>query len=121
MRCCSSSPEFGDEERNDVLSEWYVGPVLFVTDYGRSVDFCVNHRVHAELAVWGRREGACRAGRSPGLRAHLSSQWPDKVRSGLMFIPLDVDVLHALRAELEGKGVNVKDGYWGYPLRLQPM
>ena len=30
----------------------------------------------------------------------LSSQSPDKVRSGLMFISRDVDVLHALRAEL---------------------
>jgi hypothetical protein len=35
-----------------------------------------------------------------------------------MFISLDVDVLLALRAELEAKGVNVKDGYWGYPLMV---
>jgi hypothetical protein len=60
----------------------------------------------------------------------LSSQWPDKVAKGLMFISLNVDVapdglraeaeaaLDRLRVELEGKGVNVADGYWGYRLML---
>jgi hypothetical protein len=42
----------------------------------------------------------------------LSSQWPDKVGKGLMFISLDVGVLDALRAELEGRGVDVLDGQW---------
>ena len=31
-----------------------------------------------------------------------------------MFISLDVGVLDALRAELEGRGVDVKEGQWGY-------
>jgi hypothetical protein len=35
-----------------------------------------------------------------------------------MFISLEIDVLLALRAELEAKGVNVEDGYWGYPLMV---
>jgi hypothetical protein len=43
----------------------------------------------------------------------LSSQWPDNVGKGLMFISLDVEVLNALRADLEGRGVDVKDGHWG--------
>jgi len=47
----------------------------------------------------------------------FSSQWPDKVGKGLMFISLDVGVLDALRAELEGRGVDVLDGQWGYRLR----
>jgi hypothetical protein len=42
----------------------------------------------------------------------LSSQWPDKVGKGLMFISLDVGLLDALRAELEGRGVDVMDGQW---------
>lgn len=33
-----------------------------------------------------------------------------------MFISLDVGVLDALRAELEGRGVEVKTGRWGYRL-----
>ena len=48
----------------------------------------------------------------------VSSQWPSKVGMGLMFISLDVDVLRALRQELEGRGVGVKDGFWGYPLMI---
>jgi hypothetical protein len=35
-----------------------------------------------------------------------------------MFISLDVGVLDALRAELEGRGVDVKDGRWGYRLMV---
>ena len=53
-----------------------------------------------------------------GCALNLSSQWPDKVGKGLMFISLDVEVLNALRAELEGRGVDVKDGHWGYRLMV---
>lgn len=50
---------------------------------------------------------------------------PEKVGKGLMFISLNVEpptheaevaALDALRAELEAKGVAVKDGSWGYRL-----
>jgi hypothetical protein len=40
------------------------------------------------------------------------------VGKGLMFISLDVGVLDALRAELEGRGVDVMDGQWGYRLMV---
>jgi hypothetical protein len=53
-----------------------------------------------------------------GCELILSSQWPDKVGKGLMFISLVVGVLDALRAELEGRGVDVKDGQWGYRLMV---
>ena len=33
-------------------------------------------------------------------------------------ISLDGEVLNALRAELEGRGVDVKDGHWGYRLMV---
>ena len=55
----------------------------------------------------------------------LSDQWPQKIGKGLMFISLNVEpdtheaataALDALRAELEAKGVSVKDGSWGYRL-----
>ena len=35
-----------------------------------------------------------------------------------MFISLDVKVLNALCAELEGRGVDVNDGRWGYRLMV---
>jgi catechol 2,3-dioxygenase-like lactoylglutathione lyase family enzyme len=50
---------------------------------------------------------------------------PEKIGKGLMFISLNVEpptheaataALDALRAELESKGVPVKDGWWGYRL-----
>jgi uncharacterized glyoxalase superfamily protein PhnB len=53
----------------------------------------------------------------------LADTWPDKVGKGLMFISLNAENiasqvagLDALRAELEAKGVTVKDGSWGYRL-----
>ena len=55
----------------------------------------------------------------------LSDQWPEKVGKGLMFISLNVEpetheaevaALDALRAELEARGVPLKDGHWGYRL-----
>jgi uncharacterized glyoxalase superfamily protein PhnB len=55
----------------------------------------------------------------------LSSQWPDKIGKGLLFISLNIEpptieaataALDALRAEFESKGVAVKDGSWGYRL-----
>ena len=50
---------------------------------------------------------------------------PEKIGKGLMFISLNVEpatreaavaALDALRAELEAKGVPVKEGSWGYRL-----
>ncbi|MBO0758364.1 MAG: hypothetical protein J2P54_21140, partial [Bradyrhizobiaceae bacterium] len=58
----------------------------------------------------------------------FSSQWPDKVGKGLIFISLNVDAvldkpgaevevaLDELRTEFESKEVNVEDGWWGYRL-----
>ncbi|MGO9066105.1 MAG: VOC family protein [Myxococcaceae bacterium] len=48
----------------------------------------------------------------------LCSQEPEKTGRGRMFISLDVDVLHLLRAEFEGRGVAVGNGRWGYPLMV---
>ena len=52
----------------------------------------------------------------------LANTWPEKIGKGLMFISLNAEpqtqiaALDALRAELEAKGVPVKDGSWGYRL-----
>jgi catechol 2,3-dioxygenase-like lactoylglutathione lyase family enzyme len=99
-------------------NEWFARPVLFVADIDRSVDFYVKQlgftqpwRYEEEGKAW-----VAQVDRQ-GCELILSSQWPDKVGKGLMFISLDVGVLDALRAELEGRGVDVKDGQWGYRLR----
>jgi catechol 2,3-dioxygenase-like lactoylglutathione lyase family enzyme len=84
-------------------NEWFARPVLFVADIDRSVDFYVKRlgftqawRYEEEGKAW-----VAQVDRQ-GRELILSSQWPDKVGKGLMFISLDLSVLHALRAELEG-------------------
>jgi catechol 2,3-dioxygenase-like lactoylglutathione lyase family enzyme len=101
------------------MSEWFARPVLFVTDVGRSVDFYVNQLGFTRAWCY-EEDGKAYVAQvdRQGCELILSSQWPKKVGSALMFISLDVDVLHALRAELEGKGVAVKDGEWGYRLMV---
>jgi catechol 2,3-dioxygenase-like lactoylglutathione lyase family enzyme len=104
----------------DVMSNvWYARPVLFVADIDRSVEFYVKQlgfsnpwRYEEEGKTW-----VAQVERR-GCELILSSQWPEKVGNGLLFISLDVEVLDALRAELEGRGVDVKDGRWGYRLMV---
>jgi catechol 2,3-dioxygenase-like lactoylglutathione lyase family enzyme len=93
--------------------------VLFVADIDRSVDFYVEQlgftqswRYEEEGKAWVAQVDRL------GCALILSSQWPDKVGKGLMFISRDVGVLDALRAELEGRGVDVMDGQWGYLLMV---
>jgi uncharacterized glyoxalase superfamily protein PhnB len=101
------------------MSEWFARPVLFVADVGRSVDFYVNQLGFTRAWCY-EEDGKAYVAQvdRQGCELILSSQWPKKVGSALMFISLDVDVLHALRAELENKGVAVKDGEWGYRLMV---
>ncbi len=99
--------------------EWFGRPVLFVADIDRSVDFYV--RQLGFIQPWRyEEEGQALVAQveRQGCALILSSQWPAKVGRGLMFISLDVAVLNAVRAEFEGKGVEVRDGYWGYRLMI---
>ena len=91
-------------------NKWYARPVLFVADIDRSVDFYVKQlrfsqpwRYEEEGKAW-----VAQVERQ-GCELILSSQWPDKVGKGLMFISLDVEVLNALRgAGRKGRG---RDGW----------
>jgi uncharacterized glyoxalase superfamily protein PhnB len=104
---------------DNVVSDWFARPVLFVNDVDRSIDFYVDQLGFTKSWRY-EEEGKARVAQvdRQGCALILSSQWPNKVGTGLMFISLDVEVLHELRAELENKGVDVKDGYWGYPLMV---
>jgi catechol 2,3-dioxygenase-like lactoylglutathione lyase family enzyme len=100
-------------------NKWFARPVLFVEDIDRSVDFYVKQLGFTQPWRY-EEEGTALVAQvdRQGCELILSSQWPDKVGKGLMFISLDVDVLDALRAELEGRGVDVRDGQWGYRLMV---
>jgi catechol 2,3-dioxygenase-like lactoylglutathione lyase family enzyme len=100
-------------------NRWYSRPVLFVADIDRSVDFYVKQLGFTQAWRY-EEEGKAWVAQVDRLGCELifSSQWPDKVGKGLMFISLDVGVLDALRAELQERGVAVKDGQWGYRLMV---
>src|SRR5215471_15349295 len=101
------------------MSRWYARPVLFVSEVDRAVEFYVARLGFTQSWRHEQNDKALVAQVDrQGCELILSSQWPDKVGTGLMFISLDVRVLNALRAELEAKGVKVKDGWWGYRLMV---
>ena len=101
------------------MSNWYARPLLFVRDIGRSVDFYVNQLGFTKS--WGYEEEGTEfvaQVEREGCDLILSTQWPDKVGTAIIFISLDLDVLHALRTELEGRHAPVTDGHWGYRLMV---
>ena len=101
------------------MSEWFARAVLFVADVDRSVDFYA--RQLGFNRGWRHEEnGKAQVAQvdRQGCELILSSQWPDKVGSALIFVSLEHEILLALRAELEGRGVEVKEGHWGYRVMI---
>src|ERR1039458_1847903 len=105
------------------MTDWFARPVLHVTDVEASLRFYVDRL--GFTSPWrydedGRAHVAQVGGQGCGLT--LANTWPEKIVKGLMFISLNAEpqtqiaALDALRAELEAKGVPVKDGSWGYRL-----
>ena len=108
------------------MADWFARPVLHVTDVAASLRFYVD-RLGFTIPWQYDDQGkpfVAQVDRQ-GCALILSSQWPEKVGKGLMFISLNVEpdtrqaqveALDALRAEFEGNGAPVKDGSWGYRL-----
>ena len=108
------------------MTDWFARPVLHVADVEASLLFYVNRlgftspwRYHEDG-----RAHVAQVDRQ-GCALILADTWPEKIGKGLMFISLNVEpatpeaaaaAVDALRAELEAKGVPVKDGSWGYRL-----
>jgi uncharacterized glyoxalase superfamily protein PhnB len=108
------------------MTDWFARPVLHVTEVEASLRFYVERL--GFTCPWRFDEDGktfvAQVDRQ-GCALILSSQWPEKIGKALMFISLNVEpetqeaavsALDALRAELEGKGVAVKEGSWGYRL-----
>src|ERR1700722_16699411 len=108
------------------MTEWFARPVLHVKDVEASLRFYVD--LLGFSSPWryggGGRTFVAEVERQ-GCALILSQQWPEKIGRGLMFISLNTEpqtpeaaiaALDALRAELEARGVPVKDGSWGYVL-----
>jgi uncharacterized glyoxalase superfamily protein PhnB len=105
------------------MTDWFARPVLHVRDVEASLGFYVNRL--GFTSPWrfddDGRPRVAQVDRQ-GCALILSDQWPEKIGKGLMFISLNheaemqIAALDALRAELEAKGVPVKEGSWGYRL-----
>ncbi len=105
------------------MTDWFARPVLHVKDVEASLRFYVNQL--GFTSPWRYDEdGKAHVAQVEGLGCSLilADTWPEKIGKGLMFISLNAEpetqvaTLDALRAELEAKGVPVKDGSWGYRL-----
>jgi len=109
------------------MTEWFARPILHVRDvdaslrfYGNLLGFTSPWRYDEEGSA--RVAQVDRQGCALILANNLSSE---KIGKAVMFISLNVDpatpenaaaALDALRAELQAKGVPVKEGLWGYRL-----
>ncbi len=109
------------------MTEWFARPILHVKDVDASLGFYV--KLLGFTSPWrydeeGRTRVAQveRQGCALILANNLDAR---KIGQGVMFISLNVEpatpetlvtALDALRAELEAKGVSVKEGSWGYRL-----
>jgi catechol 2,3-dioxygenase-like lactoylglutathione lyase family enzyme len=116
------------------MTDWFARPVLHVTDVEASLRFYVNRL--GFTSPWRYDEdGTAHVAQveRQGCALILADTWPEKIGKGLIFISLNVSpdvsledepamrkattaALDALRAELEAKGVPVKEGSWGYRL-----
>jgi uncharacterized glyoxalase superfamily protein PhnB len=105
------------------MADWFARPVLHVRDVEASLGFYVDQL--GFTSPWrfddDGRPRVAQVDRQ-GCALILSDQWPEKIGKGIMFISLNhepemqIAALDALRAELEAKGVPVKEGSWGYRL-----
>jgi len=105
------------------MTDWFARPVLHVKDVDASLLFYVNQLGFTSPWRYGEdgRAHVAQVDRQ-GCALILADTWPEKIGKGLMFISLNAEpqmqvaALDALCAELEAKGVPVKDGSWGYRL-----
>jgi catechol 2,3-dioxygenase-like lactoylglutathione lyase family enzyme len=112
------------------VTDWFARPILNVADVEASLRFYVD-RLGFTCPWRFDEQGKAYVAQvdRQGCSLILASTWaktqPEKVGKAMMFISLNVEpatpeaetaALDALRAELEARGVPVKDGSWGYRL-----
>jgi catechol 2,3-dioxygenase-like lactoylglutathione lyase family enzyme len=109
------------------MTDWFARPVLNVSDVEASLRFYIKRLGFTCPWRYNEEEGSAYVAQvdRQGCALILAKKWPEKIGKGLMFISLNVEpdtheaavaALDALRAELEAKGVLVKEGWWGYRL-----
>ena len=112
--------------RSSPSAEWFNRPVLHVSSVDASLRFYVDQLgFKVPWRVVDDEDGRALVAEvdRQGCALILSEQWREKAGTGLMFISLniepptheaEIEAVDALRAELQGRGVSVKEGHWGY-------
>jgi len=108
------------------ITGWFARPIFNVTDVEAALRFYVDQL--GFTSPWRFDEdGTAYVAQveRQGCAIILARTWPDKIGQSLLFISLNVEpetpeastaALDTLRAELEARGVPVKEGRWGYRL-----
>jgi len=101
------------------VAKWYSRPLLFVGDVDRASQFYVEQLGFSE--AWRHIEDGkaliAQVDRD-GCELILSSQWPERAPNGIIFLSLEPEDVRSVRADLEERGVKVREGWWGYPLMV---
>jgi uncharacterized glyoxalase superfamily protein PhnB len=109
------------------MTDWFARPVLHVKNVEASLRFYVDRLGFTSPWRYDGEDGKLHVTQvdRQGCALILADTWPEKIGKSLMFISLNVEpatheaavaALDALRAELEAKGVSVKEGSWSYRL-----
>jgi catechol 2,3-dioxygenase-like lactoylglutathione lyase family enzyme len=103
----------GKKERS--MLDWNARPVFFVSDVERAMGFYVGQLGFMETNRYA-EEGKVLVGgvERDGCRLLLSCQEPQKNGHGRYWILLDVLIYERFRADLEARGVALKDDFWGF-------
>ena len=109
------------------MTDWFARPILHVKDVDASLRFYVD--LLGFTSPWrydeDGRARVAQVGRQGCALILANNLAPEKIGKGVIFISLNVEpatpaaaaaALDALRAELETRGVAVKEGSWGYRL-----
>jgi len=112
--------------QSSTVTDWFARPIFNVADVDASLRFYIDKLGFTSPWRFDEQGQAYVAQvERQGSAIILSKTWPQKIGKGLLFISLNVEpptpeaanaALDALRAELEARGVPVKDGRWGYRL-----
>ena len=108
------------------VTDWFARPIINVKDVEASLRF-YTEKLGFSIPWRYDEDGKAYVAQvdRQGCSLILAKTWPEKVGKGLMFISLNVEpetheaataAVDALREELKGRGVPVKDGSWGYRL-----
>jgi catechol 2,3-dioxygenase-like lactoylglutathione lyase family enzyme len=102
------------------MSSWISSTLIFVHDVDSAISFYVDLLGFTLNMRYEEKGQALVAGvsRGDGCALLLTSQWPDKVGTAVLYTALDGSEFESLRSDLTGKGVPRKDGWWGKPLMI---